>query len=296
MGGFGSPSGKNRSLEPERITRPPSRPLPDREIPAVRLYGVGKFWPKSFYNLDYKREDRAVAEHDFVALRKRKMRINPSVDSWKDNVKRLITHDSCVWDVCQHSFMRYDSRKRCWVLRFRQTRHPAIPVHLQSNRGMPFTVKFADSDFFEAGVGHWNVDGSPPTEGWVGKGIFTGILLHGQYEDPALPGIPWRSQRPPDKDVALEMVYQEDARANIFKFYAEDQGHSLQLAYVPFNMSKGHLGEKETGKNAKFKDLAKRGLEQSRRAKRENTDDDEDRRAAAEMFAVKPKSKACVIC
>ena len=71
MGGFGSPSGKNRSLEPERITRPPSRPLPDREIPAVRLYGVGKFWPKSFYNLDYKREDRAVAEHDFVALRKR---------------------------------------------------------------------------------------------------------------------------------------------------------------------------------------------------------------------------------
>ena len=122
-------------------------------------------------------------------------------------------------------------------------------------------------------------------------------MLHGQYEDPALPGIPWRSQRPPDKDVALEMVYQEDARANIFKFYAEDQGHSLQLAYVPFNMSKGHLGEKETGKNAKFKDLAKRGLEQSRREKRGKTDDDdEDRRAAAEMFAVKPKSKACVIC
>ena len=99
------------------------------------------------------------------------------------------------------------------------------------------------------------IDGSPPTEGWVGKGIFTGILLHGQYEDPSGAGIPWRSQRPPDKDTALEMVYAEDAKANIFKFYAEDQGHQIDVSYVPSFQKNGATGprvSKINGKGAKY--------------------------------------------
>ena len=76
-----------------------------------RRYGVGKFWPRSFYNLEYKREDVPICERAFVAMRKRKIRINPQIDAWAGNVRRLVTPDSVVWDVFNHAHLKFDDRK-----------------------------------------------------------------------------------------------------------------------------------------------------------------------------------------
>ena len=120
----------------------------------------------------------------------------------------------------------------------------------------------------------------------MGKGIFQGILLHGQYEDPALPGVPWRTTTPPDAQTALNMVYQEDATSNIFKFYAEDLGHQLDLSFNPFKL-KGPLGSDATGPNKMFKSLARRALEQERSLKIVSASQKPKRKEES--------SKACVI-
>ena len=52
-----------------------------------------------------------ICERAFVAMRKRKIRINPQIDAWAGNVRRLVTPDSVVWDVFNNAHLKFDDRK-----------------------------------------------------------------------------------------------------------------------------------------------------------------------------------------